>query len=61
MPTEDKAEDSGDNQSPRQGECNFAQLDSLRRNHFSVKIKDLAWRKRQDCKSNMVLVPDAVL
>ena len=29
---------------------NFAGVDSLCRNQFGVKVKDLAWRKRQQCE-----------
>ena len=40
---------------------NFADLDSLRRNHFEVKIKDLAIKKRSRCHQKLVCVPDSLL
>jgi hypothetical protein len=40
---------------------NFAVIDSLMRNQFGVKLKDLAIKKRYDCESNLVCVPDAIL
>ena len=47
-------------QGEQRGGC-FKQLDSLRRNHFEVKLKDLAISKRAYCKSKLVCVPDSVL
>ena len=45
-------------------DCNnvsFAEIDSLRRNQFSIKIKDLGIKKRAQCQQKLVCVPDAVL
>ena len=41
--------------------CNFAVIDSLMRNQFGVKLKDLATKKRYECESTLVCVPDAIL
>ena len=39
----------------------FAEVDSLRRNQFNVKLKSLAIEKRLKCKQNLVCVPDAIV
>ena len=41
--------------------CNFASVDSLRRKTFDIKIKDLAYKKRNKCQNKLVCVPDSVL
>ena len=53
-------EESKEGEPPQQSGC-FKQIDSLRRNQFEVKLKDLAIVKRAYCKSKLVCVPDSVL
>ena len=40
---------------------NVGEIDSLSKRQFSVQIKQLAIKKRLQCKDNLILVPDSII